>query len=66
MDRVSPNIGIKLIDCKLTPQEKELFELIRTENIEFGRITFNLYYQHGKIIRIEREKVLESKMISAK
>jgi hypothetical protein len=57
--------GIKLIDCKLTPQERELFEIIRAESIEFGRITFNVYFQRGRIIRIERERVIESKMIKA-
>ena len=57
--------GVKLIECKLTPQERELFEIIRADNIEFGRITFNVYYQRGKIIRIERERVIESKMIKA-
>jgi iron only hydrogenase large subunit-like protein len=57
--------GVKLIDCKLTPQEWELVKIIRAEDIDFGRITFNLYYQRGKIIRIEREKVIESKMIKA-
>jgi hypothetical protein len=53
------------IDCKLTRAQKAIIEIIEAEHIEFGQVTFKVYYQHGKIIRVEREKVLESKMIKS-
>ena len=55
--------GVKLIDCRLTPEQWEVIKLIEAEHIEFGQITFSLYYQHGKIIRVEGEKVIKSKAI---
>ena len=58
--------GVKLVECKLTPQEKEFFELVRAEKLDFGRVTYHVYYQHGKITRIERERVIESKLIKAR
>lgn len=55
--------GVKLIECRLTPQEWEVIKISRAEPIEFGQITFTLYYQRGKIIRVEAEKVIKSKAI---
>jgi len=57
--------GVKLIECRLTPPEWEAIKIIRAEDIEFGQITFHVYYQHGKIIRIEGEKVIKSKTIKS-
>ena len=55
--------GIKLIDCRLTPEQWEVIKLIEAEHIEFGQIIVSLYYQHGKITRVEGEKVIKSKAI---
>ena len=57
--------GVKLIDCKLTPQEWEVIRIIRAEEIEFGRIIFTTHVEHGKITRVEMEKVIESKKIKS-
>jgi len=57
--------GVKLIDCKLTPQEWEVIKVIQAEPLEYGHITFNVYYQRGKIIRVERKEIIVSKMIKS-
>ena len=55
--------GVKLIDCRLTPEQWEVIKLIEAEHIDYGQIIFSLYYQRGKIIRVEGEKVIKSKAI---
>ena len=55
--------GVKLIDCKLTPQEWQVIQTIRAEKIEFGKILFTVYVQSGKLIRIEDEKAIKSTAI---
>ena len=57
--------GVKLIDCKLNPQEWEAVGIIRAARIEFGRIIFTTYVENGKIIRVEMEKIIESKKIKS-
>jgi len=57
--------GVELIDCKLTPQEWEVIKIIRAEEIEFGQIIFTTHVEHGKISRVEMEKVIESKKIKS-
>jgi len=57
--------GIKLIDCKLTPQEWEVIEIIRAAEIAFGRIVFTTHVEYGKITRVEMEKIIESKKIKS-
>ena len=57
--------GVKLIDCKLTPQEWEAVGIIRDAGIKFGRIIFTTYVENGKITRIEMERVIETKKIKS-
>ena len=57
--------GVKLIECRLTPQEWEVVKIIRAEEIEFGRIIFTTHVEYGKIARVEMEKVIESKKIKS-
>lgn len=57
--------GVKLIDCKLTPQEWEIIRIIRAEEVEFGRIVFTAYMESSKITRVEMEKVIESVKIKS-
>ena len=49
---------------ELTPEEKYLIEVIRTIKVEFGRIPLVIYIHHGKLIRVEFERVVVSKMIA--
>ena len=46
----------------LTEAEQELIELIRQIKIEFGRVPCVIYFQDGKVIRIEYEKAIISEM----
>jgi len=57
--------GIKLVECRLTPGQWEVIKLIEAEHIDYGQLTFSLYYQRGKIIRVERKEVIVSKMIKS-
>jgi len=49
----------------LTPEEEKLIEIVRAIEMEFGRIVLTIYVQHGKLIRVETEKAIESKVITA-
>ena len=53
------------IACMLTPEEWEVIEFVQAEPIEYGHITINVYYQRGKIIRVEGEKITKSKIIKS-
>ena len=55
--------GVKLIECRLTPQEWEVIKIIRAEEMEFGRIAFTTYIESGKITRVEMERIIESKKL---
>ena len=55
--------GVKLIECRLTPQEWEVIKIIRAEEVEFGRIGFTAYVEGGKISRVEMERIIKSKKI---
>jgi len=57
--------GVKLIECRLTPQEWEVIKIIRAENMEFGRIAFTTYVENGKISRVEMERIIKSKKIKS-
>jgi len=57
--------GVKLIECRLTPQEWEVIRIIRSEDMEFGQIVFTTHVENGKISRVEMEKVIESKKIKS-
>lgn len=48
---------------ELTPEEQRLIEIVRDMKVEFGRIGLTIYIQHGKLIRVELEKAIESKAI---
>ena len=53
------------IVCNLNPQEWEVIKIIQSEPLEYGEITFHVYYQRGKIIRVEGEKVIKSQTIKS-
>jgi len=57
--------GVKLIECRLTPQEWEAVGIIRDAKIEFGRIIFTTYVENGKITRVEMEKIIDSRKIKS-
>lgn len=46
-----------------TPEEDKLLKVIRDLKVEYGRILLTVYFQNGKLIRVEAEKVIESKAI---
>ena len=50
--------GVKLVECKLTPEEWQLIETARKKAIEFGSLQFTLYYLHSKLVRVETERRL--------
>jgi hypothetical protein len=56
--------GVKLIECKLTPEEWQIIETTRKKAIEFGSLQFTLYYLRSKVIRVETERLKESIMLS--
>ena len=47
----------------LTPEEVHLIQVLRDEKPEFGEIHFVAYYRHDRAVRIEVERVIESKMV---
>jgi hypothetical protein len=53
-----------MVETELTPAEKQLVDIVRTTKIEFGRIELVIYWQHGRLVRVEIVKVIESKPIS--
>ena len=55
--------GVKLIECKLTPEEWVVIEVIRDLKVEFGKIQLAIYFQDDKLNRVETERVIESKVI---
>ena len=50
---------MKLIE--VTPEEQQLLDVIRDLKVDFGRIPMTIYIQHGKLIRVELEIVVQSK-----
>jgi len=50
---------------ELTPEQWEVIEFIQAEPLEYGHITFNVYYHHGKIIRVEGVQIIKSKLIKS-
>ena len=55
---------MKLITVEVTPGEWQLIEVIRDLKVDFGRIPMTIYIQHGKLIRVELEIVVKSKIIT--
>ena len=55
--------GVELIECKLTPEEWQVIEFMRDLKVEFGKIQLSIYFQNGKLNRVETEKVIESRVI---
>ena len=53
------------IVCELTPEEWEVMEFVQAQPLEYGHITFNVYYHHGKIIRVEGVQIIKSKLIKS-
>lgn len=52
--------GVKLIDFKVTAEEKGLVEAVRKIDVDFARIYCVIYIQDSKLRRVEFEKVIES------
>ena len=50
---------------ELTPEEWEVMEFVQAQTLEYGHITFNVYYQRGKIIRVEGVQIIKSKLIKS-
>ena len=53
------------IVCELTPEEWEVMEFVQSQPLEYGHITFNVYYQRGKIIRVDGVQIIKSKLIKS-
>ncbi len=52
------------MDVEITQEEANLIGLIRGIKVDFGRIGLTVYIQHGKMIRVEYDRVVESKTLS--
>ena len=49
----------------LTPEEEKLIEYTRNPKIEYGRAFLVVYYENGKMIRVEKAEgnIIESLML---
>lgn len=48
-----------------TPEEQKVIDYLRNLKVEFGKVILTVYFQHGKLVRVESErKVVESKVIT--
>jgi len=47
----------------ITPEEEGILHELRDNRIEFGKIPVIFYYRYGKVVRMEIERIIESKAI---
>ena len=48
------------ISASITAEEVRLIEVMRKHSVGFGKVMCIIYYQEGKLNRVEVEKVIES------
>jgi len=49
---------------EVSEEEAKLVGITREQKMEFGRIILVVYFQHDKMIRVEVDRVVESKGLS--